>query len=1150
MDLTQPFVEEFLRHAPSAIAMFDRELRYLMVTDRWLSDYGLENTDIIGRSHYEIFPEIPNDWRELHQRTLDGETLSAEADAFLRQDGSLDWVRWRNVPWYEADGEVGGMIMFTEVITDQVFMQKAMEHAVGGVARLNAGGRFVFVNETYAGILGRTPKDMMGRPFSDFFAADDLPRLSEAMQKMQASGNASVVAGSDMPDGEKVHAEITMVADISREGDFAGHFSFLEDVTARVTREEANRRQTEWLKMTQSMGNIGHWFVDFRQQSVYWSDEVFRIHGVSPDTFKPDLDSAINFYHPDDRKMVEEAINAAISGRKPFSFQLRILRPDGTMRWVSSDGECRLDENGTVVAIFGVFQDITHSRAQTEELRRVKEQSELAMRSAAVGVWDFNPYTMKGYWSDLLNELLGRERHEAPTSDDVLKWTHPEDKDALAKYIETLYQSGKAAAKVARFRHADGHYVFLEIRGDAIHEDGKVVKLTGSFADISEEKKSEALRQELWKILILQGVRQSDKFTRVLEKASEYFGMEIGLISQVEGETYTVLHAVTPDNGLSTGDTFDYQNTYCENVFEADRPKAFHHVGQSEIRLHPCYKHFSLEAYIGATTFVAGRRYGTVNFSSPLPRRKPFSSMDILLIEQIAQWVGYEIEREQNIASLRESEERFALAAKGSSVGIWDWRDVTVDEEFWSDHFYSLLGYAAGEIEASIGNFRELLHPEDRKQAFDALERHFARKTAYHVEYRLKCKDGQYKWFLGTGQAIWDSLGRPRRMIGSIMDIHERKKAEHLKSEFVSTVSHELRTPMTSIMGSISLIRSGRFGDLDPKTAQLLDIASKNGDRLVRLINDILDIEKMEAGRIEFTMKPVDLEELLQEAISQNQAFADKHQSVLTLESDIPAAEILGDRDRLIQVLTNLISNAAKFTPEGGKIKVNAALHDDHLSISVTDDGPGIPPDKLEMIFDRFVQIDSGDSRANQGTGLGLSISKAIVEAHDGDLYVDSVVGWGTTFSVVLPMHHVALLDSGPAQKGQDGPRKRILHVEDDTDTTSLFRHLVGDLADVDTVRSVVAARNALRNRTYDLVLLDLQLADNRGEAVIEFMEAEFEMPPPVIIYSVDDVPMERFPAFVLGRFVKSRATNEMLLEDIMHVLHQNSLSNRSSARA
>nr|WP_154382538.1 sensor histidine kinase [Pseudoduganella rivuli] len=238
-------------------------------------------------------------------------------------------------------------------------------------------------------------------------------------------------------------------------------------------------------------------------------------------------------------------------------------------------------------------------------------------------------------------------------------------------------------------------------------------------------------------------------------------------------------------------------------------------------------------------------------------------------------------------------------------------------------------------------------------------------------------------------------------------DISERKKVEQMKNEFISTVSHELRTPMTSIRASLSMLASGVAGDLPDDTKQLIDIAHASCERLVRLVNDVLDIEKMESGKMEFDFQPQALLPLARTAIDDVQGSAAHAGVTLALEEgpDAAAACAQVDHDRLIQVVVNLLSNAVKFSPPGGRVTVTVerlADGGDWAVIRVADQGPGIPDAFRDRIFQKFAQADSTDTRQKGGTGLGLSICKSIVERHGGAIAFTSEAGRGTEFTVRL----------------------------------------------------------------------------------------------------------------------------------------------------
>ncbi|MEJ2117026.1 MAG: ATP-binding protein, partial [Alphaproteobacteria bacterium] len=248
------------------------------------------------------------------------------------------------------------------------------------------------------------------------------------------------------------------------------------------------------------------------------------------------------------------------------------------------------------------------------------------------------------------------------------------------------------------------------------------------------------------------------------------------------------------------------------------------------------------------------------------------------------------------------------------------------------------------------------------------------------------------------------SLHNQRMFTAIITDLTELKKLDKMKDEFVSTVSHELRTPLTSIKGALGLLDSPVLGELPEQAKSMIRIAHNNSDRLVRLINDILDIEKIEAGKMNFTLKEVELLPFLARVVDANRAYALQFMVMIELSLIDENSKIIGDPDRLEQVVTNLLSNAVKYSPKGGRVFVTAEGRANTVRISIRDEGSGIPEEFQKKIFSKFAQADSSDTRAHSGTGLGLAISKAIVEHHGGTIGFNTTENNGTTFYFDLPL--------------------------------------------------------------------------------------------------------------------------------------------------
>ncbi len=373
----------FLEHAPAAIAMFDLEMRYMLTSHRWLKDYRLGEQNVIGRSHYEVFPEIPERWKEIHQRCLAGAVETCEKDPFLRLDGTVDWVRWEVRPWYTASGKIGGIIMFTEVISE------------------------------------------------------------------------------------------------------------------RMRAEEALRESEERLRLAIEAGQLGVWDWDPRTNAVKWSKEHFTIFGLKPFSIEPDYYAWSGRVHPDDLPLAEAPMKDAIERQVEYQAQYRIVRPDGTIRWVDARGNPIFDEAGQCIRVMGLVADITERKRAEEALLESEERLRLAIEAGRMGVWDWDPRTDVIRWSKECFMIVGREPFSGNLTRNI--WAECLFPDDLPRVIDTMKDAIERQVEYqAEYRVVwpDGTIHWVGSRGKPIYDEaGQCIRVMGLATDITERKEAEdALR--------------------------------------------------------------------------------------------------------------------------------------------------------------------------------------------------------------------------------------------------------------------------------------------------------------------------------------------------------------------------------------------------------------------------------------------------------------------------------------------------------------------------------------------------------------------------------------------------------------------------------------------------------------------------------
>jgi PAS domain S-box-containing protein len=615
-----------------------------------------------------------------------------------------------------------------------------MRHSPAATFIKNDAGRYVYVNPQFETLAHLSKQEAESRTVFDFLPAHIATRLSENDKTVLASGQ--MLASEELlpaPDGTvRDWLTIKFPLEVGQQPLLGG---IAVDITDRKRLERANQDQTHRLRLAMDIARLATWDWNILTNQIIWSENCEEVKGLPRGSFNGTFDAYQRLVHPEDLPGLLSAIESALSGRKPYHTEHRLVPSTGEVQWIEENGVVYRDELGRPIRMVGTARNITEQKRMEQALRLSEERYARATAVGRVGVWELDVGAGTYYGDKNLKAMFGFEPEELSADPFVwLNLVHPDDQSvAMAHWERIVRRETDDYVYEARMIKKDGTVIWTDIRGHAVRTaDGQLTHVIGATLDITERQQAEdRLRRTQFAMdQAVDAVYWIDKQAKILytnEAASAMLGY-----TKEEFVRMTV-HDLNPD----------FPAEVWPGWWEEVREKKLVSLETNHLT-----KDGRLVPIDIRVVFLA---YGGQEFHCAFVR-------DITSRKHVDQ-------------ALRESQTRFELAVSATYDGIWDWNILT-GEQYWSNHHLELFGLRPGDLTPTYDLWLSLVHPDDAGLVHQATCRHLETREPYDIEVRVRMKDGSYRWFHDRGQAVWDASGRPVRMVGSISDVTERRQAE------------------------------------------------------------------------------------------------------------------------------------------------------------------------------------------------------------------------------------------------------------------------------------------------------------------------------------------------------------------------------------
>jgi PAS domain S-box-containing protein len=995
----------FVQHAPAALAMFDRDMRYIAASRRWLDDNKVSLKEIIGAVHYDIVPDISDEWKEIHRRALNGESDKNDDDKFVRQDGSVLFLKWEVRPWYNAEKEVGGIIIITEDITARKLNEEKIEVALIkyktlfdnlpiGISISDNNGKIIETNSVAEDLLGITEEEHKKRSIDDrdwqIIRSDGTPMPTEEYASVRA-----IKAGKKVENMEmgilKPDRSVTWVNVVAAPFPIINHGVIVafNDITARKKTEKQLIESEKRFATIFHDSPIPIAIISLKDGEIILTNpSVTNFLGYTQEELIGNTTLTMGIWADSNDR--QEFIEKLRAHSRVYDMEAVLCLKSGEKRHALMWGEL-IEYYGEECVLLEII-DIHEKKIQEEKIRLQNEKLNAILHSLPdkLFIHDADGTFLEAYTTSPDGYIAPKEKFLGKKISDIFQ---KEIAELNLTYLRRCLQEREPVSHEFSTDYK-GTYSTFEVR-IVPFMDNKAIRFV---RDITKSKENEREIFKLNKAIDNSPIAIVITDTNgIINYASSAFETTTGYSNdQVLGQNIRILESGKHPIELYANmwQTIESGNIWEGEMINRKKDGTFYWV---YLTISPLYENEKqITGYLAVQQDITEKKKNEqkiLELNSSLERRI-----------------------EERTSELQSNQDKLMLSQRIAQLGIWEFNTKN-DQVMWSEETYKIYERSPEKGPYTFKELLDSIYPEDREQFEKRGYSMIHGETLNSFVLRHYTDKGNLKWVKYYLKGIIEN-GEAIHVQGALLDItaekqtqlqleeavHEAEEANKAKSIFLANMSHEIRTPLNSIIGFSELLYNTI--DDDKKRSQIASIRN-SGRSLLKIINDILDLSKVEADKMIVESEPINVFQVVTDVCSIFEPNIAEKNLHLTIEPvtviDMP---LLLDETRLRQILFNLVGNAIKFTFRGGiSVGIDHEEKDEKtvdLKICIRDTGMGISEDELEAIFEPFVQQKGQTQKAFGGTGLGLTISRRMAGAMGGEISVKSKLNEGSEFTLLF----------------------------------------------------------------------------------------------------------------------------------------------------